>query len=333
MFSRKNKISFKAAALALTASGALLFTSCATNEGSASQDDETLTARVATLTGISSLPVQVAITEGFFEDHGLNVELNSGTDVAAWQTAVGSQFDFVLTNAGSYTSSVSKGVDNTLVNGMVVANDDFTQNMFATKEPIESLEELRGATIGSIQLAGMVTGSAEYLLRDAGLNPDDYQIVTMPYNTHADNLEAGNVDAVLTVKPHEAALRQAGYNVEDTDLCVDAVRIASNNEVDNCSSVLFTANTEWAEQNPEVVERWLAGLDDAIQFIEANPEESKDILQEWTGFPDALIDEVELPPYDLEIPAEQLEPVWEILTDVGTAEGEFPADRIKTVND
>lgn len=288
------------------------------------------TVRVATIPGISSLPVQVALEEGFFEDHGLEVQLTGGLDVAAWQSAVGKQFEIVLSNASSYTQSVSKGLENELINNMVDATTDFSLNSLAAREPIGELDELRGATIGVPTLTGLPTQMLTYQLRQAGLESSDYELVAMPYSAQADNLRAGNVDAVLTAKPYEVGLAEAGFWVSPDDICVEVLADVTRGEVDTCSSVMFVADSAWAEEHSADVDAWLAGLTDAIEFIEAHPDEAASILQDWVGYSDELADVVELPNYALPVPESQLEPVWEVLVANHAVSGAYPSDAIRT---
>lgn len=284
--------------------------------------------RVATLVGISSLPIQVGIEQGFFEEHGIDVELTGGNDVAAWQTAVGRQFDLVLTNPFTYTMAAAEGLDNVLVNSMVSATADYPLNTLAAEEPIEDLADLRGATIGVASLTGLSAQTLQYVLAEAGVESSEYDLVAMPFNVHGDNLRAGNVDAVATAQPYLVVLQNDGFWVDPDDLSVQAVSSITDGELDTFTNVSFVAASDWAAEHGSELDAWLAALGDAIEFISEQPDEALAILQEWVGYPDELAAAVVLPAYSLPVEGAQLESAWNILVANGSVEGEYPADNV-----
>ena len=324
-----NVIRTRTSLFAALAAGALALSGCGGSDAPAENADGTQTLRVTMVPGVSSLPIKVAMEKGYFQEEGLKIDLTEGLEVSAWQSAAGKQFDIVFTNSAVYAPSLAKGLDNTLINNTTNASDDYVSITLATKDKIKDLSELKGKKIGAPTLTGLTAESLRYLMAEAGVKPTEYEIVQMPYSSHADNLTSGNIAAALTANPYYGTLERAGMNLWGKDLAVEAHKLVSGGKVDTASSSMYAANTQWVEKNPELVNSWLDGLQKGVDFVNQDEEGARDILQAWMKMPDELAKDAIIPEYTLENTPEQHEATWDVLKANGTLKGDYPADKIK----
>ncbi|WP_068398752.1 ABC transporter substrate-binding protein [Kribbia dieselivorans] len=326
-----NVASARTTLAAVLAVGALSLAACGSDTATpgVQGDDGLTTLRVTTVAGVTSLPIKVAMEEGYFEKHGVKVELTEGVDVAAWQAALGKQFDISFATSGPYVMSVAKGLDNTLINQTSSASDDYITTTFATTEKLTDLSTLRGTKIGVAQLTGATIDSMKYLLADAGVKATEYELVQMPYSAMLDNMKAGNIDAALTAGVYFSTAEAAGLKLWDKDVTVAAHEAVTGGKVRTGSSTMYAANTKWVEANPDLVNAWVDGVEEGIAHVESKEKESRGVLQTWLKLPEKLATDVQLPTYTTKVAADEIPATWSVLQSTGTVKGEYPADKVK----
>ena len=166
----------------------------------------------------TSLFAQIGVDLGFYERHGLNVELvgvGSGPDGAA-ALASGS-IDFAMTNMDVIMVSKDAGVDAAVIIGtenresfaMVAHADTPLPNL--SKGFPEALEDLRGKRIGVIARGSSNERMARLLFEEAGIDPDEQEYVAVggPPTALA-AFETGQVDANFGFVPFPELVELTG---------------------------------------------------------------------------------------------------------------------------
>ena len=91
----------------------------------------------------------------------------------------------------------------------------------------------------------------------------------------------------------------------------------------------WIANGDWARENPEVVRKYVAALEQAVSFIRDNPQPARKILQGYTEMPPKIANIVPLPTWDFEIRTQDLAKWIAVLKDVGRFQGDVePTDLV-----
>lgn len=316
----------RSAVLSLVVVGALATSACGSGD-SGSNDDLKVTA--ATLPSYQNLAMKVGVEQGFFKNHGLEVNLIDNTDPAAQLAAMGSQFDIVPSSGSYLLNAVQKGLDATIVNNQSESTTESPAALLVTKEPIDNYAALKGATIGVPLLTSYSGASLAYLMQKAGLTPDDYKLVAVPYAEQLDQFNAGRIQASMSATPFTEGLKSAGYSVSDADIFTEAVHAAAGSDSIKFSPNFNLATTKWVENNPREVEAWRAGIEDSIEWLKANPAEGKKLLVEWTKMPPQMADLANAPDFETAIDPTQFDAIWEVMTVAGLANGPSPSDNIK----
>ncbi|MGH8935004.1 MAG: ABC transporter substrate-binding protein [Acidimicrobiia bacterium] len=291
---------------------------------------EAVTVRAGWVSAIDQLGLPAAVEQGFFEEHGLTVELAepfpTGVDMLnALQAgeidvaqvgvpAIGAILQGMdLVQVGNYTgSSVQLGIDETMAmvarEGSDISGDD--------------LSTLEGKTIG------VSIGSINHLyllgvLEEAGISPDTVNIVNTPPPEMPVALETGGLDGAVFWDPWPIV---AAHQVEGAyEVMRGGGFIAFIGYINGLR--------DWVTGNEEVVQRFLAARAQADRWIRDNPDQGAELSTRW------------IPGTDLEVAQEamqyniqQLDPrisacnylalhtSQQLLLEVGTIDGTFPVD-------
>jgi NitT/TauT family transport system substrate-binding protein len=124
----------------------------------------------------------------------------------------------------------------------------------------------------------------------------------------ADQLKAGNVDAVEALEPFAGQLLAAGNrSFGDPLLSVG----------DEVLYPFWISQSKWAESHREVIEAWVASLEQAKAFIDANPGEARAILAKYTRLPAPVAEKIPFPTYRFSLRPQDFG-VWvTVLKDLG----------------
>jgi NitT/TauT family transport system substrate-binding protein len=285
----------------------------------ASQTGQLTTLRVAMFPGGSTLPAHAALAKGIFEKNGLQVELTEGTDLPVFMAALAKgQYDVVMSVPTLVMIGVEKGVDLQIISSLQRSSTQRPNAVWITKDPaVESLAQLKGKTIAVPSLTGIIIDATVYLLGRNDVARDDVKFVQTPFPTMGDQLAAGRVDAAIASIPFNDAIAARGFRVHD-DVVVDAVRDASGGTVDTAMTSLWVATRTFGRDHPDTVSAWRKSLSAAIEFLDSNPAEARQMMQHWLKIPAGVLDAAPLPDWDVAITPQELAPYITISKAVGS---------------
>jgi NitT/TauT family transport system substrate-binding protein len=249
---------------ALPLSTALLATTLALvscgGAGQGSESSEGLTPLKVSVAGIQFEPAYLAESQGFFEDHGLDVDIVNGADPASQiASAISGEVDIATGSWVNVATSVAQGLPIKALasNGVVNPDVDNSGVLVAKDSAITELADLKGKTIGVI---GVKTGSDLPLfqaLEDAGVGADEFSEVSVPYAGMQAAVEAGTVDAVVPSDIFYHQMIDAGF-----PSLGNPVREYQGNQ----PGTLWLSTSQWASQNPDTAKAFVAAMEDAVEF-------------------------------------------------------------------
>jgi sulfonate transport system substrate-binding protein len=281
---------------------------------------------------IDQLGLPVAVEQGFFEDEGLDVTLAgpypTGVDLLNALQAGEVQFGQVgvpaigailrgmdLVMLGNYTgSSTQLGIDETMAMVAREGSDIDSSDLANT---------LQGKTLGA------AVGSISHLyllgvLEEAGLAPEDVEIVNTPPPDMAVALQTGGVDAIAIWDPWPiVALRDVAGTYEV---------VRGGGYISFIGYIV--AERSWVEQNPEVVNSFLTARARADQWIRENPDAAAAVAVRWLP---GMREEVALDAMQYNV--QQLDPRFsacnylalhnsqQLLADLGTIDSTFDVNQ------
>ncbi|TFV67050.1 UNVERIFIED_ORG: thiamine biosynthesis protein [Bacillus sp. AZ43] len=291
--------------------------------GGASESGELREVTVGMLPILPTAALYAGIEEGFFEDHGIEVTVETGQGGAALLPAVmAGQIDFATSNPVSllqargedldvrviahWTSSLSEGEGD--INGVVARADS----------GIASAADLEGKTVAVNTLNGMGGLTIREAVRKDGGDPDAVSFVELPFPDMPAALSGGNVDAVWVPEPFLGSLQAAG-NVVAT--------YSSKESVPGHPTQMFFTSAQLMESDPELVEDFTAAVEETLEFADANPDAVKaQISTVLPQLPPEAVENVTLEEFGTDLRREEIEQLGELMVEDGLLEEEADVD-------
>lgn len=236
-------------------------------------------------------PVYVAKDKGFFAEEGLNVEIVD--TVAGGATAVqmvsSGDVQGALLSTMALINARSSGLPVVGVADIQSAFDESPLEEFYVRKDsgIKSIEDLKGKKIA----INLVKSSFHYTwlmaLENAGMKESDVTFVNLSFDQQQAALERGDVDAIGLMQPYTKKARES----EKLTMLFDATDVFGERQF--CEIFI---NSVWANNNEEQAKKFVAGIVKAIEWIENNQAEAKQIISKYTGIDVEYIDDYKFQP-------------------------------------
>lgn len=327
-FARSAKRRGPRAALALTASAALLATACGGDNGGdgpvPGEDGELVPIEVGVLPIVDNAAIYLGVDQGFFEDEGLDVTLTQAQGGAALLPAVtGGDMDFGFSNVTSLVIAESQGLDiEILAGGSATTGDpdeDFAAVVVPEDSEIEEIEDLEDASIAVNTLSNISDSTISEAVEQAGGDPSGIEYVEMPFPDMAAAVETGQVDAAASVEPYQTLIMND-----------DGRAIFSNYAypIEDLTVAVWFASADYVEDNPEVVEAFTNAMAESQRYADENPDEVRSILPEYTDLDDEIIEQLTLSRYPAGVNEESLQQIIEISASHGVINEEIDINEL-----
>lgn len=236
--------------------------------GSATAEEVTI--RFASLTSISKAPPGlVAEAKGFFEKHGVKVEMKLFTSGrAAIEAIAAGQFDIGMFGDIPALALLGQGFD-----GKIIAAGLGGPKRQALTVPADSkytsLEDLKGKRIG------LTKGSTDEIALEAtmkkhGMKWSDFEVVNLRPPAKATTLKTGNVDAIEAWEPVPSLIVVNG---------IGRRLLTADGDIPDIVGVTV-ASGKILKEHPEAVVSFLKALHEGAQYAQANADEMVGFLAE-----------------------------------------------------
>jgi NitT/TauT family transport system substrate-binding protein len=251
----------------------LLLAGCAavTTPASEAPAAETTLVRIGTQPWIGYGPWWIAQDQGIFAKYGLEAEmLDFVTDTEVNAAFASGNMD--VANVATHTAIklFANGVDLKVV---LLEDVSTTADAILAPSAVASVSDLAGKTVAYEE------GSTSDLLLNFALAQNDMQLsdiiaAPMPAADAGAALIAGQVDAAVTYEP---------YISEAINQNADIQRLYTAAERSGLISDVLAARSQFAAENPEVMQNLLKVWDEAVHFLRTNPEEGRAIIAQAVG--------------------------------------------------
>ncbi len=230
-------------------------------------------------------PQYVALSQGFFAEEGLQVELINGGGADKVMTAVVSgQSDIGLAGpeASIYVYNQGKADHTQIIAQLTKRDGSFLVGR--TESPF-SWEDLRGKTIIGGRKGGVPEMTLEYVLRQNGLTPGvDVTVDTsVQFNMMAGAFTGGQGDYVALFEPTATQVEAAGQGYVLTSIGQESGEIPYT---------AYFANLSWLENNADTAQRFVNAIAKAQKWVQEHTdrEVAEAIVDQ---FPDTSLEELE----------------------------------------
>lgn len=219
----------------------------------------------------------IAEDQGMWEEHGIEINTPSFTNGPLQIQALGTgDLDFGYIGPGAFWLPASG-------QAKIVAMNTLGQADRVVGQPgIESMEDLRGKKVAIPEgtSGDMILTLA---LEEAGMTKDDIEVVPMEPAAIVAALSSGQVDGAGFWYPALATVKEQVPGL---------VEIASNKDFEDTMAfpTAFVASNELVDEDPEMVQRVLAVLREAITYRAENMESAIELTAEYN---DLAVEDVE----------------------------------------
>lgn len=253
---------------------ALLSTSLAAFAG----ETKDVTMAFCTWTGYS--PMFIAKEQGYFEEAGLNMDIQVIEDESTYAALITQgSIQFLATAQDPNIKMYANGANSRFV---LTMDASVGADGLVTTGEIATLDDLAGKTLALDKSASSYYFFLTALENGSSLTEDDIQVIDMGDTTEAGlAFMSGSVDAAIMWEPE---LSEALEMVEGSHALVTSA--------DYPDTILdsLVVNTKYAEENPEVVEAVAEAWYKAVDYLNENPEEAYDLMA--SGFEEVSAEDV-----------------------------------------
>lgn len=250
-------------------------------EGSATEAAQPRPVRLGILPAVATVPVYMGLEQGFFADHGIELEVSTGQGGSAILPAVISgDLQFGFSNVVTLMAAREQGLDvRMVVNGSLEQEPDnppeVPQNVLivAADSPIATAADLSGRTVAVNTLENAVEVTTRAAIDNAGGDSGAIVLVEMGMGDMPAALAAGHVDAINVVEPFTTiALSQGGQALlaPFTEPLGDPAASIAN----------YFASGDLVTGDPELVADFVAAMGESFDYAQANPELVRDAVVE-----------------------------------------------------
>jgi NitT/TauT family transport system substrate-binding protein len=251
--------------------------------------------------------VYVGIEKGYYDEAGINLEIQRTDWPGANELGVGNQVEMWTTSDADIIQQNDSGVDTTLAfplfyfggGGMMYdpnrfdwkSYDEFFAETNDAKEATKrTLEQAKGKKVG------VSSGGGEYatfveLVSFAGLNVKDFQVVDLAQEELPPALISGSIDAQISGIPQRLAVQREGYETLIDQRALPSTIVHAG----------FGAKRSWVDANPEVAAAIQGVILKTLDYIEKNPDETFPIISKC------------LEEGGTTVPPEDLKGVWNVM--------------------
>ena len=226
-------------------------------------------------------PLDIGLTKGIFQKHGIEVTLLNFTGGAKIAQAMAAGSVDISLSAGPDMQFVAKGAPEIAV-ASITESPVFMGLCISDDSPVKAIDDLKGQLVGVASLGSLTYWLIDELNRVKGWTGDDRAKQVVVGGSTAASL------AALKTKQVAASLSatQTGFLLEERGegrLLADCSQYVGPFE-------LFTtfASSELTQKNPDAVRRFLAGWYETIAFMRQNKDETVPLAAKAMTYPEKV---------------------------------------------
>jgi NitT/TauT family transport system substrate-binding protein len=230
-----------------------------------SQKEDLKTLRVAEVThSIFYAPQYVALSEGFFEEEGLKIDLKTtwGGD-KTMTTLLSGGADIALVGSETSIYVYSQGTNDPVINFAQLTQTDGTFLVSRKKVDNFSWEQLKGSTFLGQRKGGMPQMVGEFVLKKHGIDPhsDLNLIQNIDFANIANAFASGTGDYVQLFEPTASIFEQEGKGYIVASFGTESGRVPYTT---------FMAKQSFIKENAKAIEKFTRALYKAQQWVETH---------------------------------------------------------------
>ena len=282
-------------ALALTACSPSTPGAPATEAAGGNDELTTLTIGLMPVSDVA--PIYLGLEKGFFEDEGIDLDIQIAQGGAAIVPAVVSgEYQVGFSNIASLLIAGEKGIPVQVISNASSSsnerNADSVDVAVGAGSDIASAKDLEGKTVAVNALNNFGEIGVRNSVELAGGDPSKITFVEVPYPNMPAQLAAGEIDAAWTSEPFRTQILDEGGKIVASPL----LDLAENMDLAH-----FFTSKQTLEQDQDSIDRFIAAVQTSFAYASENEGEVRDILVSEIGLDQKLADSIVLTRWPTEI--------------------------------
>ena len=288
------------------------------------EDDGPVTLTVGVIPIADVAPLYLGIEQGFFEEEGLTIEpqLAEGGAVIV-PSVISGEYQIGFSNTVSLIIATTQNVPVQIVSqgvlGAATAEEAWDAVLVSGDSPIQSAEDLEGATIAVNTLQNIGPLTINTALDREGVDYTTVQYVEIPFPDMLAALEAGDVDAVWEVEPFVSQALSQGAR---------AILHPYEQTEPNLTVATYFASRSYIEQNPDVIDRFVSAMNRSLEYAQENQDEAREIVLTYTRIPPEAVETMTLPQWRSDLNRPTIEAAARLAEEYGFIEEQPDLDEL-----
>lgn len=256
------------------------------------QAEETSTLRVGVMGSIDIVPIVIADEKGYFNEEGLDVDLQVFTSAKDRDAALqAGELDGVIADEVAMSIYQNSGIDMKITG---TSNGSWTL-VVGKDSGIESLEDLKGKKMG-ISEHTMIDYLADYIATENGVDTNDIEKVAIPaMPARLEALRNNQIDAAILPAPFD-----------DTAIADGGIEIA---KIDNADIMISAIGflQDIITNRPDDIKKFYKAYNKAVEYMNnTDIKEYEDIVISTVGYSEDMRGNIILPELKLNyLPSEE----------------------------
>ncbi|MFC5929432.1 nitrate ABC transporter substrate-binding protein [Cryobacterium melibiosiphilum] len=305
--------------IGLAAASVIALSACSagTDATTPAADGDALTpVTVGVIPIADTAPLYLGLEQGFFEEEGLKLTIETATGGAAIVPAVVSgDYEFGFSNLISLMVANDKGLPLEVVSPAVASTGDVDSDFGAVivkgDSPVTSLADLDGGTVSGNSLNNIVDTVMRSSIDRLGGDSSSISFVEIPFPDASAAVENGQVDAAFVVEPFVTAALESGqrvisYGYADFDVNLDVAA--------------YFSSAATVSADPEMVTKFQAAMTKSLEYAQANPDAVRAIIATFTATPEEVLAKIVLPKFPTEFNVDAVTALGDAALEYGVVE-------------
>jgi NitT/TauT family transport system substrate-binding protein len=229
-------------------------------------------------------PIYLGKQKGFFAARGIDLTMIPEQGGAAIVKGVlAGKYQFGFSNVTSLMAARTGGAPLKAVANGVASNGrpgrDFSAVVVPDGSPIRTAKDLAGKRVAVNTLKNLGDTTIRQSVRKAGGDPTGIRFQAMPFSAMPGAVQAGTVDAAWVVEP------------QLSEAITQGAQVLASNYVDTAHDLtvaLYFTGLEEIAQNPDLVTRFTAAINESLQYAGGHPEEVRAVIGTYTQISDVV---------------------------------------------
>jgi NitT/TauT family transport system substrate-binding protein len=301
--------------LVLAGACAAGLSACGGGDASAKSAAGPTKVKVSVVPSIDAASLWIAQEQGYFREHGLNVELAAaGSGPAAVASVVSNTTQFGLAANVAILTARSHNVP--LVVAAPAAGTGSTPEqskdelLVKSDSPVKSFADLPGKTVAVVAVKNSPELFIRSLVDQAGADSSKVHFVELPFNQMGAALDSGRVAAIAVSEPFLSATRSASQVRSLGSYIHDALG-------DDTGYTYWFTSKKYAASDPQAVAGFRAALAQAGAYADKNPDAVRKVLAAHLQTQPGVLAKVHLPSFGNELSTASFDRVADLMKKYG----------------